>query len=77
VETVEVVLFLRESSTGTVTLSARSKTDYDVNALARQFGGGGHHKASGATIEGSLEEVRERLVRAAEAGFERNGRGAH
>ena len=66
---VEVVLFLRELATGTVKLSARSKTDYDVNALAREFGGGGHRKASGATIEGSLEDVRLRLVEAAQAQF--------
>jgi phosphoesterase RecJ-like protein len=67
---VETVLFLRELSNGSVKLSARSKTDYNVNALARKFGGGGHRKASGATIEGSLESVRERLLAAAEAQFE-------
>lgn len=70
VAAVEVVLFLRELDGGTVKLSARSKSDYDVNALARQFGGGGHRKASGATINGSLADVRERLVAAAEAGFQ-------
>ena len=69
VEAVEVVLFLRELDGGQVKLSARSKTDYDVNALARRFGGGGHRKASGATIEGSLQDVRARLLEAAEEGF--------
>jgi phosphoesterase RecJ-like protein len=37
----------------------------DVNQLARQFGGGGHEKASGALIPGTLAEVRERVVDAA------------
>ncbi len=69
VERVEVVLFLRELASGTVKLSARSKTDYDVNALAREFGGGGHRKASGAPIDGGLEDVRDRLVQSAEARF--------
>ncbi len=69
VGTVEVVLYLRELARGNVKLSARSKTDYDVNALARRFGGGGHKKASGATIEGELEDVLESLVEAAAAGF--------
>ena len=69
VESVEVVLFLRELSGGLVKLSARSKRDYDVNALAREFGGGGHRKASGATIEGDLDEVRNRLIQAAASGF--------
>jgi bifunctional oligoribonuclease and PAP phosphatase NrnA len=37
-----------------------------VNAFARQFGGGGHAKASGALIAGSLEEVREQVIAAAQ-----------
>lgn len=66
VEKVEVVLLLREVATGGVKLSARSKGDFDVHALARQFGGGGHKKAAGATIAGaSLADVRTRLVAAA------------
>ncbi|MFT7679551.1 MAG: phosphoesterase RecJ-like protein [Planctomycetota bacterium] len=69
VERVEVVLFLRQVKPGVCKLSARSKTDYNVNALARKFGGGGHVKASGATIEGELEQVMARLVLAAEEGF--------
>lgn len=67
VEAVEVVLYLREVEPGVCKLSARSKTDFDVNALARSFGGGGHRKAAGATIHGPLAEVRARLVAAAEA----------
>jgi bifunctional oligoribonuclease and PAP phosphatase NrnA len=62
VRTVEVVLFLREQKDGTTKLSARSKTDFDVNRLARRFGGGGHAKASGATLAGPLEDARARLV---------------
>lgn len=69
VGTVEVVLSLRELESGEVKLSARSKTDFDVNALAREFGGGGHRKASGATIEGDIEDVKTRLVAAAAKGF--------
>lgn len=66
VERVEVVLLLREMPGGGVKLSARSKGDFDVHALARQFGGGGHKKASGATFPGStLEYARERLLAAA------------
>jgi len=37
----------------------------DVNAFARQFGGGGHARAAGALIQGSLDSVRERVLRAA------------
>ena len=50
-------------------LSARSKGDYDVHALAKQFGGGGHRRASGATIPGSLAAARAAVVEAALARF--------
>lgn len=67
---VEVVLYVREVEPGKVKLSARSKSTYDVNALARRFGGGGHVKAAGATIEGPLAEVKRRLVAAALEAFD-------
>lgn len=65
VEGVEVVLYVRETEPGQCKVSARSKTGFDVNRLARRFGGGGHAKAAGATIAGRLGEVRARLVEAA------------
>jgi phosphoesterase RecJ-like protein len=73
VETVEVVLYLREIERGVCKLSARSKTAFDVNQLARGFGGGGHVKAAGATIHGPLQEVRARVVGAAVETLERPG----
>ena len=38
-----------------------------MNAFARQFGGGGHAKASGALIAGTLAEVRDNVITAARA----------
>jgi bifunctional oligoribonuclease and PAP phosphatase NrnA len=38
-----------------------------VNAFARKFGGGGHAKASGAMLPGTLDEVRNAVVEAARA----------
>jgi phosphoesterase RecJ-like protein len=75
VKSVEVVLFLRELEQGGVKISARSKSDFDVNALMRRFGGGGHRKASGATVEGSMAEVRARVVAAAVQDFENSAGG--
>ena len=60
-----VALFFRDLGYGKVKVSFRSTGDVDVNALARQFGGGGHEKASGALITGNLEDVRDRVVKAA------------
>ncbi len=60
-----LALFFRDLGHGKVKVSFRSTGDVDVNAFARQFGGGGHAKAAGALISGGLEDVRERVVKAA------------
>ena len=46
-------------------VSFRSTGATDVNAFARQFGGGGHAKAAGALVAGGLGEVRDRIVESA------------
>jgi phosphoesterase RecJ-like protein len=61
-----MALFFRDLGYGKVKVSFRSTGEVDVNAFARQFGGGGHAKASGALIPGTLEEVRERVIAAAQ-----------
>jgi phosphoesterase RecJ-like protein len=43
-------------------LSFRSRCAMDCNEIARQFGGGGHKAAAGAFLEGTLDEVRERVL---------------
>jgi phosphoesterase RecJ-like protein len=60
-----MALFFRDLGHGQVKVSFRSTGAVDVNAFARQFGGGGHAKASGALIAGSLDVVRETVVSAA------------
>ncbi|MEM6672778.1 MAG: DHHA1 domain-containing protein [Planctomycetota bacterium] len=62
VESVEVALVLREIGPARCKLSARSKGAFDVQKLALAFGGGGHAKAAGATIEQPLIEARVELV---------------
>ena len=44
-----------------VHISLRSKGT-DVNAIANHFGGGGHIRAAGCTIEGSIDEAKSRLL---------------
>jgi phosphoesterase RecJ-like protein len=60
-----MALFFRDLGYGKVKVSFRSTGEVDVNDFARLFGGGGHAKASGALIAGSLEDVRERVITAA------------
>jgi phosphoesterase RecJ-like protein len=62
-----MALFFRDLGYGKVKLSFRSTGDVDVNAFAKQFGGGGHAKAAGALIVGSLDDVRDRVITAARA----------
>jgi phosphoesterase RecJ-like protein len=59
---VDVAVFLREHERGCVRVSLRAKHDFDVRAVAETFGGGGHRKAAGARIPGSLQEVKAKLV---------------
>ncbi len=62
-----MALFFRDLGHGKVKVSFRSTGGVDVNAFAREFGGGGHAKASGALIAGTLDSVRERVLAAARA----------
>jgi len=60
-----MAVFFRDLGHGKVKASFRSTGGVDVNAFARAFGGGGHARASGALIAGSLDDVRERVLAAA------------
>ena len=60
-----MALFFRDLGHDKVKVSFRSIGGTDVNAFAKQFGGGGHAKASGALISGTLDDVRTRVVAAA------------
>ena len=55
------VLFVQQSPVR-VKISWRSVAGLDVSVLAFHFGGGGHAAAAGADVEGSLSEVRERVL---------------
>ncbi len=63
VEDVEVVVFLREEGPGRVSVGFRSADGADVGRVAQALGGGGHAKAAGCTLAGSLEQVRRRVLR--------------
>ena len=48
---------LKERFDGNVKCSLRARGDIDVEAIVRQFGGGGHKKAAGATMMMRLAEA--------------------
>jgi phosphoesterase RecJ-like protein len=59
---VELVALFRENAPDEVRVSLRSRNHHDVSALAERFGGGGHVRAAGLTIEGSLESAKKTIV---------------
>lgn len=59
---VKVAALLREDGENRVKFSLRSWSEADVNAVAEQFGGGGHKSASGGLIEDDLDRAEKNLV---------------
>src|SRR5712691_1386346 len=62
---VRLALLFRQIANGRVKVSFRSMGGVDVADLAHPFGGGGHKKAAGASFEGSIADVQERVLAAA------------
>lgn len=68
IDKVKVAMMFKEDikEPGKINISFRSKGDVDVNGLASYFGGGGHVKASGCVIEGSLAEAKSKVLKKVE-----------
>ncbi len=56
-EGVEVAILLDEREPGVFKVSMRSNEIVDVSTIARYFGGGGHVRAAGCSIEGEAFDV--------------------
>jgi phosphoesterase RecJ-like protein len=67
---VEVGLLFMEQPKGGVKVSFRSRSKVDVARLAERFGGGGHQRASGATVQSTLSETRNRVLEAVAAALD-------
>jgi phosphoesterase RecJ-like protein len=80
VKEIEATVFFKEAADNDWRISMRSKGEVDVNAIAQQFGGGGHKNASGCSARGSFKELKplfeSRLLQAiAAAGGQRSADG--
>jgi phosphoesterase RecJ-like protein len=75
IEGVRMALLFREVSQGRVKVSLRSVGEVDVAAFSKRFGGGGHTKAAGLALFGSLAEVQATVLTAARAFLGANGHG--
>ena len=58
VKEIQGVVFFKENGPDDWRVSMRSKGDVDVNAIAREFGGGGHKNASGCSAAGTFEDLK-------------------
>jgi len=66
----EVILMFKEVSSGHIKISWRSKSQIDVNRIARQFGGGGHHYACGARLNLPLKQAVKQIIQATQEAME-------
>ena len=56
-EGVEVAIFLYQTDEQEFKVSRRASGDVDVSKVAQKFGGGGHKKAAGVTMKGTMHEI--------------------
>jgi phosphoesterase RecJ-like protein len=74
IQGVRMALLFREIGHGRIKVSLRSVGDVDVAAFAEPFGGGGHSKAAGLSVEGQMADVQARVLAAAREFLGSNGR---
>lgn len=66
---VEVAIFIYETETQTFKVSLRSNGKVDVSKVAVFFGGGGHTRAAGCDLQGSMYDVVNNLTAEIEKQF--------
>jgi phosphoesterase RecJ-like protein len=59
VKEIQAVVFFKENGPDDWRISMRSKGD--INAVAKQFGGGGHKNASGCSARGRFDDLKKRF----------------
>ena len=64
IQGVEVGILFLEQPRGGVKVSFRARDKVDVACVAEKFGGGGHRRASGATLNLPLDEARKKVFAA-------------
>lgn len=62
IEDIECVVLLSDLPQGRVRISMRSNSDLNVGKMMRDFGGGGHQKAAGASCKGTIEETKMKIL---------------
>lgn len=64
IEGVKIAATLRQQEEGGIKVSVRALPEYDASAICAKFGGGGHRGAAGATLDMTMEEAVDAIIRA-------------
>lgn len=70
VASAEVAILFVELESDVTKVSLRSRSEFDVRAVAEQFGGGGHRAAAGVTFAGDMEHAQQGVLDAVRAAME-------
>lgn len=62
IDFVDLCFLLQEMPDGIVRVALRSKRDIDVGAIAESLGGGGHRKAAGCLLRGTIGDAAARVL---------------
>jgi phosphoesterase RecJ-like protein len=60
---VDIAVIFVEQPNDKVKVSWRAQPGFDVSKIATQLGGGGHSPASGAEIDGNIDEVKSKVLK--------------
>ncbi len=69
VEGAEVGVTIKQRDENSYKISMRSANDVNVSDICGSLGGGGHIKAAGCLLYGTLDEVKARIIEAVEKGI--------
>ena len=59
IEGVEIGITVKEENDGKTGISVRTGENFDASAICAHFGGGGHVRAAGCEIKGSIDEAKD------------------
>jgi phosphoesterase RecJ-like protein len=72
----DITVLFKQADASTTRVSVRTTDRADAVAITGAFGGGGHARAAGCTLEQPLDEARERVLAECEAELDRAGAGS-
>ena len=66
IDGVEIAIFINEMPDDTFKISLRSNRFVDVSAISVKYGGGGHKRASGHVMSGTVDEILKQMLKDSE-----------